>query len=71
MTQFSSKMRAVVSLILSRQNCTNHGHTDPLGDPTNTHRDGLMRKHHTSMEQNVIVMGACRGLTSFNDAVYK
>ena len=70
-TQFSSKMCSVAALAPPRQNCINHGHTDPLGDPTDTQRDDLMRKPYPSLEQNVIVMGACSGLISYIDPVYK
>ena len=70
-TQFSSKMCSVVPLAPPRQNCINHGHADPLGYPTDTHRDDLMRKHYPSLERNIIVMGACSGLTSYIDPVYK
>ena len=49
----------------------NNGCTDPLGDPTDTHKDALKRIHDPNMEQSVIVMGVCSGLTSHIDPSYK
>ena len=70
-TQFSSKMPAVVSLVLSRQNCTNHRHTDPLGAHIDAHRDDLMRKDHPNKTHNDIIRDACSGLTSAGNPVFK
>ena len=70
-TQISSKMRAMVSLVLSRQNCTNHRHTDPLGAHMDTHRHDLMRKDHPNKAQSDMIRGACSGLTSSCDPDFK
>ena len=70
-TQFSSKMRAVVSLVLPKQNYTNHRHTDPLGANIDTHRADLMRKHHPNKAHSDITRDACSGLTSASDPVFK
>ena len=65
-------MRAVVLLVLSRQNCTNHRHTDPLGAHIDAHRDDLMRKDHPPKKtHNDIIRDACSGLTSAGDPVFK
>ena len=66
-TQISSKVCAVVSLVLPRQNCTNHRHTDPLGAHIDTHRHDLMRLDYPNKAQSDIIRGACSGLTSSCD----
>ena len=71
MTQVSSKMRAVVSLVLSRQNCRNHRHIVPLGAHINTHRYNLMRKDHPNKAHSDMIRGACGGLTSSCDPDFK
>ena len=70
-TQFSSKMRAVVSLVLPKQNYTNHRYTDPLGAHIDTHRADLMRKHHPNKAHGDITRDAFNGLTSAGDPVFK
>ena len=70
-TKCPSKMCTVVSVVACKQNCTNHECTDPLGDPTDTHKDAIKRIHDPNMEQSVIVMGVCSGLTSHIDPFYK
>ena len=70
-TQFSSKMPAMVSLVLSRQNCINRKHTDPLGAHIDTHRYNLMRKDHPNKTQSDMIRGACSGLTSSCDPDFK
>ena len=70
-TQISSKVCAVVSLVLHRQNCTNHRHTDPLGAHIDAHRHDLMRKDHPNKAQSDMIRGACSGLTSSCDPDFK
>ena len=70
-TQISSKVCAVVSPVLSRQNCTKHRHTDLLGEHIDTHRRDLMRKDHPNKAQSGMVWGACSGLTSSCDPDFK
>ena len=67
----SSKMRAMVSIVLSRQNGTNHRHTDPLGEHIDTHRHDLMQRDHPNKAQSDMVRGACSGLTSSCDPDFK
>ena len=69
--QFSSKVCAVVSLVLPSQNCTNHRETDPLGAHIDTHGDDLMRKHYPNKAHGDIIRDACSGLTSLSDLVCK
>ena len=66
-----NKVCAVVSLVLSRQNCTNHRHTDPLIAHIDTDRHDLMRIDHPNKAHSGIIRDACSGLTSIGDPVLK
>ena len=70
-TQISSKVCAVVSLVLPSQNCTNHRQTDPLEEHIDTHRHDLMGIDHPNKAHSDITRDACSGLTSANDPVFK
>ena len=70
-TQISSKVHAVVSLFMFRQDCTNHRHTDALGAHIITHRDDIIRKDHQNIAHSDIVRDACSGLTPPGDPVFK
>ena len=66
----SCKMRAVVSLVLPKQNYTNLKYTDPLGAHIDTHTADVMRKHHPNKAHSDITRDACSGLTSAGDPVF-
>ena len=70
-TQFSSTMRAVVSLVLPKQNYTNHRYTYPLGALIDTHKVDLIRKHNPNKAHSDITRDACSGLTSASEPVFK
>ena len=70
-TQISSKVCAVVSLVQPRQNCTNHKNTHPLGAHIDTHRHDLMRIDHPKKAHSGIIRDVCSGLTSVGDPDFK
>ena len=70
-TQFSSKMRVVVSLVTSRITCTHHEHIDPFRAPTDAHRDDLIRKRRPIRVHGDTARAAFSGVTSISDPVFK
>ena len=71
MTQFTSKIHAVVLLVPSRQNYTNHRHTGHLTAHIDAHRDDIIRKDHHNIAHSDTIRGACSGLILAIDPVFK